>query len=194
MPNNNNGDARAPMTQGFLKSPPLMGENISYPEWKTEIELWSDITELPKSKQGGALYFTLQGDARNTVRARVEKEVISSDTGLTKIIETLDDLYLKDQHQAGFNAYESFTSYRRPKNTSIKDYIIQFNLRYSAIKTYKMTLPEGVLAYNLLIGANLTADQQQLCRATVADMTYEEMKKTIEKVAVSSRQRRCEKP
>ena len=55
----NNDDARAPRTQGFLKSPPLMGENISYPEWKTEIELWSDITELPKSKQGGALYFTL---------------------------------------------------------------------------------------------------------------------------------------
>ena len=48
-----------------------------------------------------------------------------------------------------------------------------------------MTLPEGVLAYNLLICANLTDDQQQLCRATVSDMTYEEMKKTIEKVAVT---------
>ena len=44
-----------------------------------------------------------------------------------------------------------------------------------------MSLPEGVLAYNLLICANLTNDQQQLCRATVSDMTYDEMKKTIEK-------------
>ncbi len=169
----------------FLKTPPAMSDDMSYQEWKTEIELWSEITELPKKKHGGSLFFTLKGDARDTIRAKLTKDEIASDKGFAQIIETLDKLYLKDAHQAGFTAYEQFIQYRRPPGTSIKDYIIQFNLKYSKIKTYKMTLPDGVLAYNLLICANLTEDQQQLCRATVSDMTYDEMRKTIEKVAVS---------
>ena len=45
-----------------------------------------------------------------------------------------------------------------------------------------MKLPEGVLAYSLLTCANLSEDQQQLCRATVSDFTYKDMKETIEKV------------
>ena len=171
--------------QGFLKTPPAMKDDVPYPEWKKEIELWSDITELPKEKQGGALYFVLQGDARDTVRAKLDRKAIASDTGLTQITDILDKLYLKDAHQSGFTAYEQFIKYRRPAGTSIKDYIIQFNLKYSKIQSYNMTLPEGVLAYNLLICANLSDEQQQLCRATVSDMTYDEMKKTIEKVAVS---------
>lgn len=171
--------------QGLLKNPPVMTSNMSYAEWKGELELWSTITEVPKNKQGGMLFFNLTGDARDTIRAKLTNEVIASEKGFAEIIQTLDQLYLKDANQAGFTAYEEFIQYRRPQGTPIKEYIIQFNLKYSKIKSFNMSLPEGVLAYNLLICANLTDDQQQLCRATVSDMTYDEMKKTIEKVAVS---------
>ena len=170
--------------QGFLKTPPFMSDDMSYQEWKSEVELWCEITDVPANKQGGSLFFTLQGDARDTVRAKVDKKRIASDEGVKDILAVLDNLYAKDEHQAGFTAYEEFVSFRRPHTMSIKDYVIQFNLKNSKLKTYKMDLPEGVLAYNLLIGANLSKEQQELCRATVADMTYLEMKKTIEKVAV----------
>ena len=52
---------------------------MSYPEWKSEFELWCEITDVPVKKQGGSLFFTLQGDARDTVRAKVDKSRISSE-------------------------------------------------------------------------------------------------------------------
>ena len=98
----------------------------------------------------------------------------------------MDLLYLKDDQQSGFIAYDNFVKYRRPNGTSISDYMVEFNLRYKKLKVYNMELPEGVLAYNLLACANLTDEQQQLCRATTPQMTYDSMKKTIEKVAIPS--------
>ena len=140
----------APRTnsQNSLKTPPAMLDDMSYSEWKSELQLWTTITEVPKNKQGGTLFFTLQGDARDTVRAKLTNTVIASEQGIDKIIDTLDNLYLKDAHQAGFTAYEQFIQYRRPPSTSIKDYIIQFNLKYSKIKSFtqKMCL-HSIMTY-----------------------------------------------
>ncbi len=168
-----------------LKTPPVMTNELSYHEWKSEVELWSQITEVKKEKQGGALFFTLLGDARDTVRSKLKNEVIASADGLDAILNELDSLYLKDSTQRSFNAYEDFVNYRRKPGTSIEDFIVQFNIKYNKIKNYDMTLPEGVLAYNLLISANLSEDQHHLCRATAASLTYEDMKIAIEKVATS---------
>ena len=38
--------------QRLLKNPPVMTSNMSYAEWKGELELWATITEVPKNKQG----------------------------------------------------------------------------------------------------------------------------------------------
>ena len=170
---------------GFLKTPPVMSEDMSYHEWKSEVELWSQITEVPKKKQGGSLFFTLQGDARDTIRSKLTNTQIAADNGLDTILKTLDELYLKDSNQRSFSAYEEFINYRRAPGISIKDFIIQFNIKYNKIKSHDMELPEGVLAYNLLVSANLSEEQQQLCRATVSKLTYDGMKNAIEKVAVS---------
>ena len=45
-----------------------------------------------------------------------------------------------------------------------------------------MILPEGVLAYALLTCANLSSEQEQLARATCKDLTYNDMKKQIERI------------
>ena len=168
------------------KAPPAMRDELPYKDWKTEIEIWSDFTDLKPKKKGGALFLTLTGKARETVRSSLTTEQISDENGVNSILTALDSLYLKDAEQAGFLAYENFISYKRSKDTPIKDFVIEFNLRYSKLKTYDMALPQGVLAYNLLSSANLTVEQQQLCRATTPKMTYEDMRMTIEKVTLLS--------
>ena len=45
-----------------------------------------------------------------------------------------------------------------------------------------MTLPDGILAYYLLKCANLTDEQQNICKATCDKLTYDEMRKKIERV------------
>ena len=42
-----------------------------------------------------------------------------------------------------------------------------------------MTLPDGVLAYRFLHSANLKEDEMKLCRATIADFTYNDMKQKV---------------
>ena len=173
------------MASSALKTPPVMTEDLPYREWKTEIDIWCNFTDLSKKKQGGAIFLTLQGKARETIRSQLSKEEIASETAVQKILDTLDKLYLNDEQQSGFIAYDEFVNYRRPSGTSIKDYIVEFNLKIAKLKTYDMELPEGVLAYNLLKCANLSEEQQQMCRATTKKMTYEEMRQTIEKVTIS---------
>ena len=94
----------------------------------------------------------------------------------------LNELYDKDKSQSAFAAYDDFTNFRRSKNASIQDYIVEFNLKYNKIKTYDMTLPDAVIAYYLLKCANLTEEQTNLCKATCTDLTYKSMRTQIEKV------------
>ena len=51
---------------------------------------------------------------------------------------------------------------------------------------HKMPLPHGVQAYALLTCANLSPEQEQLCRATCVKLDYSNMKQQIQKVTFSS--------
>ena len=48
------------------------------------------------SRQGPALYLTLQGDARDAIRS-MDKSEIAKDNGVDLIIAELDKVYLKDK-------------------------------------------------------------------------------------------------
>ena len=159
-----------------------MKEGLLYSEWKKELGIWSDFTDLEKKKQGGALFLTLTGKARQAVLAEVTRDELKKETGLEAVLKCLDELYLKDDDQSGYAAYDDFTNYRRPVNTSIQDYIVDFNVKYGKIKSFKMELPDGVLAYYLLKCANLTEEQTNICRATCTKLTYKDMRQQIEKV------------
>ena len=164
------------------RQPPAMRDDLPYAEWKKELNIWSDFTDLDEKRQGGALFLTLTGKAREAVLAGVTRDKIKSDKGITEIVTCLDELYLKDENQCAFTAYDDFTSYRRSHNMSIHDYIVEFNLKYNRIKTHDMKLPDAVLAYYLLKCANLSEEQTNLCKATCADLTYKSMRSQIEKV------------
>lgn len=170
-----------------MKAPPPMRDGLPYEDWVKELEIWSVFAEstIPKPKQGAAVFLTLAGKAREAVLAQVGVSGVNADDGLDKVIACLDKLYLKDKTESGFAAFDRFIKFRRPFNMSIKDYAIEFNLRYNRLKDYDMTLPEGVLAYTFLTCANLQDDQERLCRATVAKLTYADMKQQIEKISVT---------
>lgn len=164
------------------KQPPQMRDELSYAEWKKELDIWCDFTDLPIHKQGGALFLTLAGKAREAVLSGVSREKIKSDKGVEEIVASLDELYEKDKSQCAFAAYDDFTSFRRSSNTSIQDYIIEFNLKYNKIKVHGMELPQSVLAYYLLKCANLSDEHNNICKATCTELTYKMMRTQIEKI------------
>lgn len=162
-----------------------MREEISYSDWKKELLIWSDFTDLKVEQQGGALFLTLKGKARQIVLDGVTRAEMKTATGIKSVTDCLDKLFEKDENQSAYTAFDDFTNYRRNSTTSIDDYLVEFNLKHSKIKSHNMTLPEGVLAYYLLKCANLTEEQMNICRATCLVFTYDSMKTQIGKVTTT---------
>jgi hypothetical protein len=122
------------MAKANYKNPPVMREELSYEDWKGDINIWSDVTDVPKEKQGGVVFLTLVGKAQATVRAGVTRDEMKAADGLTKIITCLDGLYLEDATRSAFSSYEHFVDFKRAADMSIEHFLIEFNIRYRKIK------------------------------------------------------------
>ena len=168
------------------KAPPRKTDEITYVNWKKEVALWSFNTKCEKVKQGTALYLSLEGKPRETVLAEVPLDEITCDDGIKNIFKCLDKYYKKDETKSAFTAFDEFIKFRRDPKTSLKDYLIDFNLKYHRIENFDMKLPDGVLAYLLLTCANISPEKMEICRATCPTLTYDKMRETIEKVGVDS--------
>ena len=166
------------------KAPPEMRDGLLYSDWKKEVSIWTNVTDLDAKKQGGALYLSLSGKARDTVLTEVSGDDMKKDTGVKLITDCLDKLFLKDKTESAFVTFESFMKFKRTASMSIKDYTVEFNLRLKRLTAKDINLPDEVVAYYLLECANLSKEQSSLCRATCANLTYVDMKAQIERVMV----------
>lgn len=167
-----------------FKAPPVMRTGLIYTDWKKEVRIWSKFTDLDKKKQGGALFLSLTDKARETVLAEVSEGAYEKDDIVDVIIKSLDTIFLKDDSETAFQAFDNFIKFRRPKSMPIDKFLAEFNLKYTKIKEHKMALPDGVLAYAVLTCADLPDDQAQICRATCSALKYDLMRKQIEKVTL----------
>ena len=168
------------------KAPPRKTEDLTYENWKKEVKIWQFQSNLEKPKQGGALYLSLEGKARQTVLAEVDPDEINCDDGVKNILKALDQYYKKDESKSAYSAFDDFIKYRRDPSMSLNEFLIEFNLKCHKIENFDMKLPTGVLAYFLLACVNLSEEKMEICRATCSDFTYEKMRETIEKVGVGS--------
>ena len=50
-----------------VKMPPVLESEDSYIEWINDLKIWQLFTDLPKAKQGPAVYLSLTGRARECV-------------------------------------------------------------------------------------------------------------------------------
>ena len=167
------------MAASHALAPPDYHENkTTWREYKKEIEVWSSLTSLPKKKHGPALWMALKGKAKEAVK-EMEITEIKVENGLGVMIAKLDKLFKTDDNQAAYLAYRDFENLIRPTEMNFQDFIIKFEASNSEIRRHKMELLHGVLAYHFLHSANLKDDEIKLCRATISDFTYDEMKKKV---------------
>ena len=149
--------------------------------WKTykkEVEVWSSWTKLEDAKKGPALWSTLTGKAKEAVQ-EMELDEIKAADGLTKILNKLDEVFKTDINQEAYLAYRDFETFSRSSDMSMMDFAVKFEALNLKISKLDMKLPEGVLAYRFLHSANLSDEQMNLCRATMTEFKYKEMKQKI---------------
>ena len=101
---------------------------------------------------------------------------------MDKLVEKLDTLFQEDKNQSAFICYENFENYHRECNTSIKDYLIQFDRHVAKLREFQITLPKPVLAYRALKSANLSPENERLIRATINNLTLYDMAQQLKKI------------
>ena len=169
------------MASHNFKAPPALSKSSSYENWLKELAIWQKFTDIKKENHGSGLFLTLEGKAREAA-LELPLDSIASENGVKNIIAKLDTLFLKDKVQTAYEAYEKFEKFQRPSDMSMSDYMIEFERLLSKTKSHGTTMSSDILAYRLLNSANLPEQQKQLARATVGDLTYEQMKSQLKKI------------
>ena len=121
------------MGSNFKKTPPMLSKSSCYEDYKKLLELWTKFTVLPVKEQGTAVLLSLEGKAQEAV-LELDVSVITGDTGVSKIIERLDKIYLQDTLIKKYEALDNFENYKRPPDVSVSEYILEFDKRYLKTK------------------------------------------------------------
>jgi len=100
-------------------------------------------------------------------------DAISSKTGVKLIIAKLDSLHKKDELQEKFGDLENFESFKRLPDMTIKQYIAEFSSRYNKLKKHKTEISKDLLGFKLLKSANLPEYKEELIKATVIQIDYD---------------------
>ena len=136
---------------------------------------------VPEEKHAPAIFMTLTGEGREAI-LNMDIEKLTEKTGVNNLMAELDKMYLNDESSQAHEAYETFEKFVWPSGMSVSDYVIKFVQLYFKAKSFHMEILDGVLAYRLLNGANLTNEQKQFVKATVSKMDYQIMKDQLKKV------------
>ena len=159
----------------FKMTLPVLTKEYGYSHWKYDLTIWEALALLKRGKQGLAVFLSLIGLNKKTVRT-ISVENLSSVNGVNLIIAELDKLYLKNESSLACEAYEEIKTFSKPHKISTSDYVIKFKQLH-----HKTEVLDRVLAYSLN-NTKLPKEKKQLVSAMVNEMKYEIMKEQLKKL------------
>ena len=148
------------------------------------MKLWEMATNIVKAKQAPTVFLTLEDKAREAI-LEMDLDTLNTENGMKLLYEKLDELYKGDENQEAFHAFESFETYKRPKEMSVGDYLIEFDRLVAELKANAIVLPEPVLAYRVLKSADVNSEEEKIIRATVKELKLKDMSEQLRKVMKS---------
>ena len=163
----------------------------SYLLFKMEVKLWEAITSVEVKKRAGTIVLNLPGKAKSVILDKVPFNELAdgvtagnvTKSGVDRLLEELDHIYLEDVEKEKFNAYDSFRKLKRNKSQTMSDFMIEFDKKIKRLEEFDMKLPSGVLAYELLQCSNISNEKADIAKVTCSPWTYENMKSQLKRVA-----------
>ena len=149
-----------------MKTPPILREGESYEEYKRDIQIWQLLKVASDVEEGPLVHRTLN-DRGKAATAKLTVEQIGAKNGLKLILDELDKVYLIEENQRIFTCLDEFEKFKRSGNMTMSNFILAFESLHNKVQKHKCTYPDGVLAYRLIKAANMSAEHERLCRATV---------------------------
>ena len=103
------------------KCPPKFNNDSEYENWKRDISIWCELTDLAEDKRALAIHLSLSGRAR-IASSEIELAVLKSENGVKCRIEKLDSLFLPDKGRRQFAAFHNLYNFRR-NNRNVHGYV-----------------------------------------------------------------------
>ena len=173
------------MASSVIKNPPILDDLENYEQWKEDVLMWKEITDLSKNKQALAVHLTLKGQAKEIANqlATDEKKM---DDGLNRLLGKLDEAFLKEPERRKFMAYQDFEECVRKDGISICDFMREFDTKYFKMKAKGMVLPDEVLAFRLVKNSRLTEVQRDQVMASTKPLSFKEVRATLKRMFESN--------
>ena len=168
-----------------IKNPPLLDDLENYEQWKEDVKMWKEITDLKKNKQALAVHLTLKGQAKE-VANQVSTADKKKDNGLEILLDKLDEAFLKEPERRKFMAYQDFEECVRKEEMSICDFMRVFDTKYFKMKEKGMELPDEVLAFRLIKNCKMTEIQREQVMASTKPLSFKEVRATLKRMFESS--------
>ena len=169
------------------KTPPYLIKAKSYSDWIRLLRLWTKFIDLDSMRQGPALIMTLEGKALDTILQLDDSEI--ADKGVNKIINKLNGLYKKGKLNARLRIYKSV----KPKKghpTLPCNSLFDFDHAYNKLRRHDTNISDDLLSFKLLKAANISAQQEQLIKATISEINYDNIAKKIKSIFSSDTETR----
>ena len=163
------------------KNVPKLENDAFYETWKRDIEIWRELTDLPKEKQALAIHLSLTGRAR-VASSEIDLGVLKTVAGVENLILKLDNLFLVDKGRRQFSAFHNLYNLRRIESVAMKDFVAEFEHNYFKFKREDMTLPDPVMAFMLLSACSLSENETHLVMSALNEVSYKDMKSIIMRV------------
>jgi hypothetical protein len=164
-----------------LKNPPAFDDKTSYDNWKKDIVIRRQLTDIGKENQALVIHLSLTGKARQ-VSSQLGVEVLNKDNGVDKLISKLDEIFLPDKSRRQFKVFQDLYNLKRPSDVSVGDFLNEFERVYFCFTQEAMTLPDAVMAFMLLTSCSLTESQFQMVMSSIPEVTFASMKASLRRI------------
>ena len=168
---------------GEAKAPPVFKEGMSYSNWKHQITAWEALTSLPAAKRGLSVYLHALEGTHMEVISKLPIAELQTETGVQKILALLDRYCEKKLSERQYDAYTKMHNFRRKDGETVSEALIKFESIVCDLESLEMKLPTAVLAFHVLHAMRIGESNENLARATVAELNYDNMVSQIRSIA-----------
>ena len=139
-----------------VQGPPLLGKAKSYESWKTELELWLEITNTKKEHIGITIALSLPNecqfgeDIKDRVLENISRERLKETEGYKHILDFLDKELGKNKIVDKFERFKEFVFCKKSTEQGIEEYIRMFDCKVNRLKAVGQTIEGDIITFMLL--------------------------------------------
>ena len=153
------------------KVPSFSGKASEYSKWKKLVKMWETICEENDTKKQGVLLIMNMADKASDLL------IDETDTSVAIITKKLDSIYESDNDL--MDQFDQFYRFRRDKDQTMKEYIHFYESKVAKLKTGGLTIPDLILSYLIIEGAQLSDNDKRIAKATCNNKTMDDSKKAL---------------